>query len=161
RYDSLIYALGATSRLPQNAPKGVRNLVPFRTLDDVEVIQRVLNEKKAGGASVVVLGGGPMGLEAADGLLRAGSKATIVEKSSELLKPFHSIFSSAVEKSLNNKVHTLLGVEVTGFQVSNDAIVGVTLSSGAEVPCNLVVSAIGLEPRTELFQKAGGRVGAD
>ncbi|MFO1470800.1 MAG: FAD-dependent oxidoreductase [Turneriella sp.] len=75
-YDALIFATGAASLQPIGA-KEAANFRHFRTLDDLAAIKASL----AGGKKrFVVLGGGSMGAEAFDGLVRGGADVTLIEK---------------------------------------------------------------------------------
>ena len=75
-YDALIFATGAASLQPIGA-KETDNFRYFRTLDDLAQIKASL---AAGKKRFVVLGGGSMGAEALDGLVRGGADVTLIEK---------------------------------------------------------------------------------
>ncbi len=96
-YDALVVALGAASRLPQNLPEKAENLICFRTLDDLETIERVLS---AGGRCVTVIGGGPMGIEAADGLIRRNAEVTLIERHDRVLSVFGPRPSAIARRAL-------------------------------------------------------------
>ena len=159
-YDALIVALGAASRLPQNLPAGAQpgNLVCFRTIDDLETIQR---QTRGGGKRITILGGGPMGMEAADGLVRHGADVTVIEKQSRLLGSFSSIFSDAALHALRSKAKVFLSTDVSGFEMAGNRISSLKLSDGSRLETDLVISTIGLRPRTSLLQTAGSKLAPD
>jgi len=159
-YDSLIVALGAASRLPPEFTSGAmpENMVCFRTIDDLEKIK---NETRGGRKRVIILGGGPMGMEAADGLVRHGADVTVIEKDSRLMNLFGPSFSDAALKALQTKAKVLLRTEVTGFEIQKNRISSLKVSSGPPIDADLVISAIGLLPRTELLKAAGARLTPD
>ncbi|MBL8018053.1 MAG: FAD-dependent oxidoreductase [Leptospirales bacterium] len=160
-YTSLIYAAGAASLEPSGAA-GASNHCVFRTLDDLEKISGVL---KSGKKRFVILGGGPMGIEAADGLVRAGAEVTIVERSRRVLPLFSTLFSSLAEETLARKMRILTGAESDSFEIQNGQIVSVSAKFAEDrsekVETDFVISCTGVRPRTEILGNAGANLAAD
>ena len=85
-YDKLVYAPGAKAVLPPFAGSGDR-IFTLRTVEDTFRIDDFLNRKKP--RAVLVIGGGFIGLEAAENLLRRGVRVTLVQMEEQVMLPFH------------------------------------------------------------------------
>lgn len=155
-YDSLIYAAGAASLEPIGLPP-VKNHSVFRTLDDLTKIHASLS---AGRKRFVIQGGGPMGVEAADGLIRAGAEVTILEKSIRILPGFSTLFSRLAKDELGRKARILCGIQEEKFEVEGGEIRAV-LAGGERIETDFVISAMGVRPRNELLANAGARLESD
>jgi len=158
-WDALVVALGAASRAPDVPGLEGTNVRMLRTLDDLAAVAGAL---RAGGRRVTVLGGGPLGIEAADGLVRGGAEVTLVEKEASLLPRFGRQASAAARRALERagaRVHT--GVTVAGVETDGGRVTTLALSAGGTLKTDFVVVAVGLAPRTELLARAGARVAAD
>lgn len=153
-YDSLIYAAGAESVAPGIAGlEGARNALRFRTLLDLEAVLAALQH---GAKHVVVIGGGLLGVEAADGFLRRGCRVTVIESSPRLLPRFSQALSMAGAAALEKAGATVLtGTCASSALRSGDRIRSLTLTSGRSIAADLVILAAGLRPRTKLLARAG------
>lgn len=152
-YTSLVFAAGAESIVPVSLPQ-VSNHSVFRTLDDLSRIDACLKE---GRRRFVILGGGPMGVEALDGLVRAGAEVTLLEKSGRILPSFSTLFSSLAQESLSKKARILTGVHGEQFETSGGRITAV-LAGSERIETDFVISCIGVRPRTTLLQTAGAEL---
>ena len=103
----------------------------------------------------MVIGGGLIGLSVTEALTKRGLKVTMVELQDKIL----SLLLDPKASELVESVVRAAGVDiVTGQSVQkiigkpgNEAVVGgVVLTKGATVPCDLVIAAIGVIPRTDL-----------
>ncbi|HEV8321556.1 MAG TPA: FAD-dependent oxidoreductase [Myxococcota bacterium] len=157
-YDALVFALGAASRLPDLPGLEGTNVRPLRTIDDLEALASAL---RAGQRRVTVLGGGPIGVEAADGLVRGGAEVTLVERGPTLLPRFGRQPSAAARRALAGRARVHCGATVTGVETTGGAVTQLRLSTGEVVATDFVVAAIGLIPRTELLAGAGATLAAD
>jgi NADPH-dependent 2,4-dienoyl-CoA reductase/sulfur reductase-like enzyme/rhodanese-related sulfurtransferase len=156
RYDKLIFAAGAASIKPIGI-KPAKNFYYFRTLDDLAAIRGALD---SGFKRFVVLGGGSMGAEALDGLVRAGAQVTLVEKKQRFLPEYSAEISSQAVLSLGQKATILTGIKTVDFTYTNDRVAAV-VADGKKIETDFVISAIGVKPRTELLKKAGIKLYAD
>ncbi|MCB1172882.1 MAG: FAD-dependent oxidoreductase [Leptospiraceae bacterium] len=158
-YDRLIVATGVASLRPENAPAEALNLVDFRTLADLETIQASLMQDRK---EIVVLGAGPLGIEAVDGLLRAKARVHLIEKKSALLESEQPVLHPLLLQSLQKAgVNVILGSTVRAYQLNGDHIESIQLSDGQSLRCDLVINAIGVRPRTDLLAQAGAAIHAD
>jgi NADPH-dependent 2,4-dienoyl-CoA reductase/sulfur reductase-like enzyme/rhodanese-related sulfurtransferase len=151
-YDHLILAAGATAR-----PASTETDVPthtLRTVDDVDHITAVL-ASVTGPASAVVIGGGFIGLEAVENLVRRGVLVTLVQRDSQIFTPLDPEMADPVLAQLRAR-----GVDVRlNATVQHQGRDGVLLSDGSRVPADLVIDAIGVRPDTSLAEQAGLRIG--
>ncbi|WP_345066150.1 FAD-dependent oxidoreductase [Leifsonia kafniensis] len=152
-YDSLILAGGAQAR------EGVAGgEIPVRTLRTVEDVDFITAELTDAGPSAraVVIGGGFIGLEAVENLVRRGLNVTLVHRGAHPLSPLDAEMASPVLDAL-----TLHGVDVRlGTSVTNLTSDGVQLSDGSTIEATLVIEASGVTPDTGLAADAGLTIGA-
>lgn len=155
-YDALIFAAGAASVKPVGVPdvgsgKAPANLHYFRTLDDLAACKASLT---AGKKRFVVLGGGSMGAEALDGLVRGGAEVTLVEKKLQFLPDYSSEIASITVKAIQKKARIISGFKQLDFETQGDHITAIRVD-GQRIETDFVISAIGVTPRTELLKRAG------
>lgn len=155
-YDSLIFATGVES---QAAPglAGLANHAFFRTLDDLQRIKTALN---SGLRRFVIFGGGALGVEAADGLIRAGAQVTIIEKEEQLLPQFDEDFAALARRSLAAAAQIRTGIDSVQPQIVDNALQSI-VCNGERIPCDFVLSCVGVTPRSDLLAAAGAALHAD
>jgi 3-phenylpropionate/trans-cinnamate dioxygenase ferredoxin reductase subunit len=157
KYDSLVLAVGARNRLLPIPGMDLDGVCYLRTLSEaVDLKQRLENAQ-----SVVVIGGGFIGLEIAASARALGKPVTVVEALPRLMArvvaPVVSEFflqahtARGVEFRLGEQVEALLG--------SDGKVTEVKLRSGETLPADLVVAGIGIVPNVELAQTAGLTLG--
>ncbi len=150
-YDKLILSPGASPVVPPIP--GVERAMTLRTVEDVERITNRVNEKPA---NAVVIGGGFIGVEIAENLIHRGIKTALVEAMPQVLAPLDPEMALLVAKEM-----ALQGVELhLADGVSSIDPATVTLTSGAVLPADLVILAIGVRPDTSLAKAADIKVGA-
>jgi len=153
RYDRLLLATGSSPRRLDVPGADLDGIAYLRRLDQAESLRDMLRR----GGSVVVVGGGWIGLEVAAAARHHGAEVTIVEPQPT---PLHGVLGSEVGEAFA-RLHRDHGVEVrTGEGVeriegSGGRVTGVRTSSGAVLPADLVVVGVGVRPNTELAEAAG------
>lgn len=158
RYDKLVIATGSSAHIPpipgiRNPNRGYhQGVFAFRTLDDTRGMIRYAREHER----AVVIGGGLLGLEAARGLQTHLRHVTLVHSAGHLMNAQLDAQGGAI---LRRSVERL-GIEVvTGAHTTEilgrDAVTGVRLRDGREIPCDVVVVAAGIRPNTELAAASG------
>lgn len=157
-YDALVFALGADSPTPRVPGLAGKNVRAFRNLDDLAALKAALARGKK---RVAVLGGGPMGLEAADGLCRAGAQVTVIERGAHLLPQFGMQAAAAAKAALTRNAELMLEAEVVSAVGRKDKVERLVLADGRNVEVDAVVIAAGLRPRTSLLGRAGALLAAD
>jgi NADPH-dependent 2,4-dienoyl-CoA reductase/sulfur reductase-like enzyme/rhodanese-related sulfurtransferase len=159
-YDSLIYAAGAESIVPDVAGlEGADNVFRFRTMTDLQGITARL---KRGARRVTILGGGYFGVEAADGFLRRGCRVTVVEREMRILGRHSPAMSRMAADALERAgARIVTGAAVASVARKGSGIRAVTLTDGGTIKTDLLIVAAGVRPRTSLLREAGVPVLAD
>lgn len=157
-YDKLILATGCEPVLPPISGIKLKGVHTVASIGDVEAITALLD---GGINSAVVVGGGFVGIETAEALLKRGIKTTLVEQQMQVLSNLDKEFSTPVERQLKRMgLKLMLGKSVQAICGSETAE-AVELSTGAKVDAELVILSVGMRPRTELAAEAGIALGAD
>jgi assimilatory nitrate reductase electron transfer subunit len=155
RYDHLVLATGARAMvipvpgLRDGLPRGAHVL---RSLDDARDVKAAsLNARHA-----VVIGGGPLGLEAACGLRHRGVGVTVVDAAPTLLARDldASVAGVVAEASADLGIDFVGSATIESVCVSDGHVTGVRLS-GQTITADLVVLACGTVPDTKLAAEAG------
>lgn len=156
-YDKLVLSPGASPIRPRGI-RGVDRQCVFvlRSVTDVIRIQEYLD--RTGGRSAAVIGGGFIGLEAAENLKKAGKAVSILESARQLMTVLDYDMVQAVHKELDgNGVAVYLNSTVTAVE---DGLVRAE-AGGKEftVPADVVILAVGVAPETALAGAAGLELG--
>jgi tRNA 2-thiouridine synthesizing protein A len=158
RFDAVVFSGGAVFPKPDVPGLEGPGLVSFRTLDDLNAIRAAI----AGGAKrAVVLGCGPFGLDAAEGLRAAGLSVDVVERRDRILPSLSLLGARAAAKLLlqgGTKLH-LREELLTAERRGNGWLL--TCKSGLQLEADIVVNATGLRPQTRLLSEAGASLNAD
>ncbi|WBB79208.1 FAD-dependent oxidoreductase [Micromonospora sp. WMMD882] len=155
-YDHLVLATGSRAAVPPLAGLDVRRLpdrvVPFRTLDDCRRILAAVRDAR----SVLVLGGGLLGLEAARGLAARGLDVQVVHPVGHLMERQLDPAAGAVlaDTLAGLGVRTRLGVGATGVTAGPDGV-SLELADGRTLDADLLVLSCGVRPETGLAAAAG------
>ncbi|MCD8017656.1 MAG: FAD-dependent oxidoreductase [Oscillospiraceae bacterium] len=151
-YDKLILATGCRPVIPNIKGAQLANVCTVFTIDDVDKIMAAL---ECGARSAVVIGGGFIGLEAAEALLKRGLNTTLVELAPTLMSSFDAEFSRPMERHLAAAgLKIRLGASVSELRGDERGTAAV-LADGTVLPADIVIMAAGIRPRTELAEKAG------
>ena len=153
-YDKLLLATGSRVRtldLPGSENTGVRYL---RTLVEADALKTALRP----GANVVVIGGGWIGLEAAATAVGHGCPVTVVERgdgpplSHALGAEVGGIYQALHEA---NGVRVIRGAEVREFGGISGRLTHAVLDDNTELPADVALLGVGIEPNVELARDAG------
>jgi NADPH-dependent 2,4-dienoyl-CoA reductase/sulfur reductase-like enzyme/rhodanese-related sulfurtransferase len=154
-YDKLILSPGAS---PLRPPIPGIELPGFYTLRDLRDAD-CLHEAAANAAQVVVVGGGFIGLEMAENLVRRGIRTAVVELADQVLPPWDREMTTPIAEHLRAKgVELLLGDSAAEFVKCGEGLT-VKLKSGLELPADFVVLSVGVRPENALAVAAGLKVG--
>lgn len=167
-YDALVLATGSYAFVPPVPGRDLPQCHVYRTLDDLDAIRDgALAAAKTKTPVGVVIGGGLLGLEAANALRGFGLDTHVLEMSPHLMAAQLDEAGGAVLtrmiRGLGIEVHT--GVSTESIQPaqknqplrrsqSNDAV-RVTLNDGNSIEAGVVIFAAGVRPRDELAREAG------
>ena len=152
-YDKLILSPGSFPIVPKIP--GIENVSVFtiRNVVDIDRLNQYI--KKEEKKEIVVIGGGFIGVEAAENLGKAGYHVTLVEGTEQILRPYDYDMVQIFHKELMDKGIQLI-VEDTVVRFEPDTVV---LSSGKQIPADAVVMAIGVLPEVKLAREAGLEIG--
>ena len=136
--------------MPGHALRGV---IGFRDIHDVDTMLAAA----ARGRHAVVIGGGLLGLEAANGLQRRGMDVTVVHLGDSLMNmQLDKSASLMLKQALIKKgLHFMLEAHTSEIVGIGGAVAGVRFKDGTEIPADLVVMAAGVRPNVALAQSAG------
>jgi nitrite reductase (NADH) large subunit len=149
-YDALVLATGSYPFVPPVPGHDRSHCFVYRTIDDLDAIRAA-----ALGAGVVI-GGGLLGLEAANALRLMGMRPQVVELAPRLMPLQVDEGGSAL---LRREVRAL-GLDVhCGVSVSAVEDDHVVLSDGSRLPADIVVFSAGVRPRDDLARRFGLEVG--
>jgi len=153
-YDRLLIATGSTPFILPVPGHNLEGVISFRDMDDVETMLRYSRHRKY----AVVLGGGLLGLEAANGLRAQGMSVTVVHNNDCLLNRQldhqagklleHEMGDRGIEFRLSTQARELLGDE-------SGHVRQVRFDDGTQLECDLFVMAIGVRPNFTLARDAG------
>jgi nitrite reductase (NADH) large subunit len=151
-YDRLILATGSDPFIIPVPGKDLPGVITFRDMDDVGKMLEAANR----GGDAVVIGGGLLGLEAAHGLSLRGMKVTVIHLMPTLMeRQLDEAAGWLLKDALEKRGQTILTQADTGEIYGNGKVEGVRLKDGREIPCSIVVMAVGIRPSTGLAKAAG------
>ena len=164
-FDHLVLATGAPAVIPSWARDGGRlisGVHPVKNLDDGAAWLDLLVPARPGGNGrpeprrAVLVGGGYIGLEMAEAMIRRGLRTTLITRTEVM---------SSLDPDMGDRITAVLrnaGIEVlTGTQVASltrgptDAVTGVVTTDGRICPADVVGLGIGARPASDLGAQAG------
>lgn len=156
-YDKLILSPGARPVRPNLPGIDSERIFTLRTVEDTLRIHDYVSTR--GVKSVVMAGGGYIGIETAENLRAKGLDVTIVQRPKQLMNTLDYDMAAFVHSKLRrNGVKLRLGSSVAGFMDDNGRII--TLLDGEEgIAADMVILAIGVTPDSSLAKQAGLELG--
>ena len=156
-YDKLIISTGAKPTQPRLPGVGLEKLFTLRTVEDTFKIKEYIDKNNP--KSVVLAGGGFIGLELAENLRELGMDVTIVQRPKQLMNPFDADLAAFIHAEMRKHgVKLALGHTVEGFE-EKDGGVDVLLKDEQPLHADMVVLAIGVTPDSALVKEAGLELG--
>lgn len=151
-YDRLILATGSTPFIIPVPGHDKEGVLGFRDISDVE---RMLDTAR-GHHRAVVIGGGLLGLEAANGLMKQGMQVTVVHLHDQLMeRQLDQAAGNLLRRSLEENGLRFLMSTQTKEILGGERVTGVRFDDGTEIEADLVVMAVGIRPNIALAQSAG------
>ena len=151
-YDRLLIATGSKPFIVPVPGHALPGVIGFRDIQDVDTMLAAAQR----GGKAVVIGGGLLGLEAANGLLRQGMEVSVVHVTGSLMNqqldpPAADLLRAALERKglrilLNRQTAEIFG---------DGRVQGMRFADGEEIAADLVVMAAGVRPNVELAKSAG------
>jgi nitrite reductase (NADH) large subunit len=150
QFDKLLICTGSSARIPDNMPKNLHGLFVLRTIRDAESIKQRVPEAK----SAVILGGGLVGMRAADALSLCGLQVKVIVGSNRILSRMIDYEAAQVigRRLQENNIEVLTGTDVAEVMHKDDEVVGVKTNHGQVFDCELVVVAKSVRANTDLIQ---------
>jgi nitrite reductase (NADH) large subunit len=151
-YDRLLMCTGSNPFILPVPGKDLEGVIAYRDIADTNtMIEAAQKYKKA-----VVIGGGLLGLEAANGLMRRGMEVTVVHVMPWLMeRQLDDVAGKLLQKSLEDRgLKFLIGAQTQELIPDKDGrVMAIRFKDGMEIPTDLVVMAVGIRPNTELAEK--------
>ncbi|GAA2535555.1 NAD(P)/FAD-dependent oxidoreductase [Streptomyces koyangensis] len=145
-YDRLVLATGSRARRLSALP----GELTLRGLDDALALRR----RVAAGPSVVVVGGGPLGMEIASGCLASGCEVTLVSQGTPLRQQLGPYLAGVFARAARDRGLTV--VESAGAQLADGGgAPRVVLAEGRILEAEVVLTAAGDIPNTEWLAGSG------
>jgi nitrite reductase [NAD(P)H] large subunit len=151
-YDRLLLATGSNPFIIPVPGHDLPGVISFRDIKDVDDMLDASKKHK----HAVVIGGGLLGLEAANGLMLQGMHVTVVHLVETLMERQMDAASGAMlKKSLEERGLNFLMSTSTEAIVGDGQVKGVRFKGGLEIAADLVVMAVGIRPNMALAEKVG------
>ncbi len=151
-YDRLLIATGSKPMVLPVVGKDLKGVVTFRDLDDVNTMLAAAKP----GARAVVIGGGLLGLEAANGLKCRGMEVTVVHLQARLMdRQLDATAAALLQLSLESRRIDFKLLASTAAILGDAQVSGVRFADGSALPADLVVMTAGVRPNIELALAAG------
>jgi NADPH-dependent 2,4-dienoyl-CoA reductase/sulfur reductase-like enzyme len=151
-FDFLHVATGAVPRRPDLPGIGLPHVHGVQTLDDATSLMADAQARQP--KQVVVVGSGYIGLELAESFVQQGAAVTVVEAADEVMGTLDADMGALVARAMRD-----MGITVrTGEPVVAISEEAVHTATG-EIPAELVILGLGVEPNSTLAAGAGVRTG--
>ncbi|MEQ6247602.1 nitrite reductase large subunit NirB [Sulfitobacter sp. HNIBRBA3233] len=157
-YDKLVIASGSNPFMIPLPGHDLDGVIAYRDLEDTNRMIDIAGNPEA---KVVVIGGGLLGLEAAAGLRLRGVDVTVVHIAGHLMeRQLDEAAGYLLRRALVDKGITIkCGANSKEILGENGKVKALLLDDGTELPCDLLVMAVGIRPNTALAKESGLAVG--
>ncbi|HET7333093.1 NAD(P)/FAD-dependent oxidoreductase [Dyella sp.] len=151
-YDRLLIATGSKPFMLPLPGGDLPGVIGFRGIDDVEQMLEAASTYK----HAAVIGGGLLGIEAANGLLRRGMQVTLLHRIDVLMEQqLNADASRLLSHSLKARGLNVLLNAQTSELYGDGRVQGIALADGSRIDADLVVMAVGVRPDIALAKSCG------
>jgi len=153
-YDRLLLATGSTPFMLPVPGRDLAGVISYRDIHDTNAMIAAAGKH----SHAVVIGGGLLGLEAANGLKLRGMDVTVVHLPGWLMeRQLDPVAGKMLQKSLEDRGLKFLLAKNTQELVGDESghVQAIRFTDGLEVPAQLVVMAVGIRPNTALAEASG------
>jgi nitrite reductase (NADH) large subunit len=150
-YDRLLLCTGSNPFMLPIPGKDLKGVIAYRDIADTQAMIDAATQYK----HAVVIGGGLLGLEAANGLMRRGMTVSVVHVQHTLMeRQLDEVAGKLLQKSLEERgLQFLMGAQTQELVGGpNGRVTAIKFKDGTEVAADLVVMAVGIRPNVELAQ---------
>ncbi len=155
-FDTLVVATGALPVRPQRPGADATGIYGVQTLDDGVAVRQAVEE---GARRAVVIGGGYIGVEMAEAMVRRGLSVALVEQAPEPMTTLDPDMGRMVRDAMTGMgIEVFSGEAVVAFEEA-DGRVRAVVTEERTLPADIVVLGIGVRPNTELAGAAGLALG--
>ena len=150
-YDRLLLATGSNPFMLPIPGKDLKGVLAYRDIADTQAMIDAAKQYK----EAVVIGGGLLGLEAANGLMKRGMQVTVVHGAEWLMeRQLDKVAGGLLQESLEERGMKFL-MRAQTQELKSDAdgrVSAVCFKDGSHVNAQLVVMAVGIRPNTALAE---------
>jgi nitrite reductase (NADH) large subunit len=152
-YDKLLIATGSSPKMPSDIPSGIDGVFVLRNLDDAIAIKNKIPQAKYG----VVLGGGLIGMRAAEALSKCGLKVTVIVQSKHILSQMIDFEVAQIiqKRILGNNMEILTQTDISEVIHKKNNLVAVKTNTGKLLDCEILVVAKGVSANMQLIENSG------
>ncbi len=151
-YDRLLLATGSNPVMLPIPGIGLPGVMAYRSIHDVE---RMLAASQSG-KHAVVIGGGLLGLEAANGLMLQGMQVSVIHRGAWLMeRQLDQASGKLLQRELEKRGLKFYLARDTEALLGQDTVTGLRFRDGEEIAADLVVLAVGIKPEITLAKAAG------
>ena len=154
-YDRLLLCTGSNPFILPVPGKDLQGVIAYRDIADTNAMIEAATQYK----NAVVIGGGLLGLEAANGLMLRGMNVTVVHVMPTLMeRQLDTVAGKMLQRSLEDRgLKFLIGAQTQGMVGNSDdgksgRVKAIQFKDGSEVAADLVIMAVGIRPNTELAE---------
>ncbi|WP_019559605.1 nitrite reductase large subunit NirB [Caldimonas manganoxidans] len=153
-YDRLLLATGSHPFILPVPGRELAGVIAYRDIADTNTMIEAAKKYR----HAVVIGGGLLGLEAANGLMLRGMQVSVVHLAEWLMeRQLDAVAGKMLQKSLEERgLKFFLKAQTQALIGGPDGrVMAVQLKDGTEIPADLVVMAAGIRPNTDLAERMG------
>ncbi len=156
-YDKLIIATGAHPIIPSVPGNHLKNIFVLRTMDQgIDIKEHI---EKTNPKNALIIGGGYIGLEMVEALVKKDIKITLVEMRDRLMNSMDKEISNQIEDCLKEKGCKIIKSDkITAF-IGDENVEAVRFQRNEEMTFDLVVIAAGIQPNGEFAVRGGVELG--
>ena len=158
-YDKLIIAIGARPSVPKIKNVNLPTVFTLRKIEDgIAIKEKAINSKKA-----VIVGGGYIGIELLEALVKQNLEVTLIEYAPYIMTTFDEDMSKLIQEQLETinkgRFNIITSEIVTEFSGDMDGVKAVKTGTGKEFETDFVVLCAGATPNVEIAKDAGIELG--
>jgi len=149
KYDRLVLATGSDPVMLPLPGHDLPGVISFRDIQDVDAMIKAAKTYK----NAVVIGGGLLGLEAANGLIKQGMEVTVVHLMDTLMERQLDVTAGAMLRAnLESRGMKFAMPAHSATIMGEERVSGLRLKDGTEIPADLLVMAVGIRPNVALAE---------